>query len=156
MTATVNKGWQAFTTGTHSAGYTVSAIEIEIRATASSPVPVIRLYADSSGSPDTGSVVANFNNPSTVRSNTVNEFTANGTVTLSASTTYWVFMGVSSGSYKVKRTESASEDSGGAPGWSIADDRVFSFGADLGGSLTTDTSDVFKIAIEGEEREGSN
>ena len=117
---------QQFTTGSNSAGYRLSSVEIEFgRLDAGFPFSV-SIRTNASGSP--GTVVGTLANPSytAFTSDTVLTFSAGGNgIALAASTSYFLVLDVTSDSgsnfatWRV--TTSMSEDSGGASGWSIAD-----------------------------------
>ena len=117
---------QQFTTGSNSAGYRLSSVEIEFgRLDAGFPFSV-SIRTNASGSP--GTVVGTLANPSytAFTTDTVLKFTAAGDgIALAASTSYFLVLDVtgdSGSNFATWRvTTSMSEDSGGASGWSIAD-----------------------------------
>lgn len=81
----------------------------------------VSIYTDSSGEPGT-SFGTFLDNPTDLGTNDQFRFTPNGTITLSANTTYWMVFGVSGSQnteFNVFWTDSADET--GAPGWSIGD-----------------------------------
>ena len=108
---------QGFTTGSNVAGYTVTSVDVQFSSTPSGVT--VKL---ATGLPSTTTVVATMNNPSSLSSG-VNTFTAPSGTILLPSTTYFVVVEASSGN--VQNTPSNDEDSGGATGWSIADQGLY-------------------------------
>lgn len=109
---------QEFTTGTNSAGYTLTSIEIKIQVFSggSTTTPTVKVFSGSA----TGTEVATLNGPASLTANTTTDYTfnASGTVTLDASTKYWVVAEGTAGS--VHATGSDNEDGTPATGWSVA------------------------------------
>ncbi len=125
---------QAFTTGGNSGGYTLSSVDVlwsfslaDSSIFSSKLTATVR--ADSGGAP--GTVVATLTNPGyvSVTGDTQFSFAApSGGVALDADTVYWLVLDVTSalsGDNAVRATGSDSEDSGGEPGFSIADSAHF-------------------------------
>ena len=127
---------QGFKTGTHAAGYSLSAIRVGLETTgfASNSVTVsASLYSSSTTDPATA--VPNTSSAS-LGSLTINggetgfySFTAPENTTLEANTIYFVVVEQTASigaSTNVRRTnsEETSEDSGAAAGWSITDRRL--------------------------------
>ena len=113
---------QAFTTGSNSSGYTLTSVELNLRSTGTQAVFTVALHQDSSGVPGTSLGTLTTTTTLTSTFNLV-QFDASGTgISLTAGTTYWVVIDVStsSSSTVLRRTTSTDEDSGGATGWSIA------------------------------------
>ena len=114
------------------------------------PLPKVSIYTDSSGEPGTSLYV--LSRPQSVQSGSVNTFTAEDSVPLSAKTIYWVvFENESTGStsashYRLRTSNSDDEDSGEASGWSIADERLFRV---RDSSSWLSRSAELRIAIEG-------
>ena len=108
---------QGFTTGAASDGYTLDSIEVVAIAALSSNARV----RVASGSPNSFAFVATLTNPSSLAAGTLT-FSAPSGTTLDASTTYYVVLDTTT-SGSLGFTNSDSEDSGGASGWSIADNR---------------------------------
>ena len=112
-----------FTTGHHTPGYTVSKVRLSMSVQSASVSPVVSIYSDNSGEPDSSLVTltnpASFNVSATAQ--TEIEFDA-GDYQLDAATSYWVVLKKPSGSDEiyVDFTRSDSVDDGGAPGWSIS------------------------------------
>ena len=121
---------QQFTTGSNSAGYRLSSVEIEFnRLDAGIPFSV-SIRTNASGSP--GTVVGTLANPSytAFTTDTVLTFSAGGDgIALAANTSYFLVLDVTddTGSNFAywRVTTSMSEDSGAASGWSIADHAPF-------------------------------
>ena len=108
---------QAFTTGANDTGYTLTGIDMFLygRHVPQTP-PTMTLHSGSAA----GTKVAAFTGPASIgRGDKTYAFTPATTVTLSASTEYWV---VAQGATSYwNDTLLDAEDSGGAPGWTIAD-----------------------------------
>ena len=122
--STTQSSAQGFTTGTNSGGYTLDSVELAVTpfdGTASDIT--VSIYSESSGDP--GTLVHTLTTPGSL-SDPVTTFTAPSGTTLAASTTYYVVASTASTLFLLSRTEATAEDTGGASGWSIADDRRFS------------------------------
>ena len=120
---------QAFTTGTATAGYTLSSIGIDFdkiadTSTAASQLTVT-LNEQTSGDP--GSALCTLSDPLSFSASGVHTFSAPTTGTnrcprLAASTTYFVVItrvAATADHIDLEVTVDVSEDSGGAAGWSI-------------------------------------
>ena len=145
-----NDNAQAFTTGAHSAGYTLTKVVFRLRLSGTAePTYTVTIRSDSSGSP--GSVVGTLTNPASLPTTYGNtDFMASGAgIHLDADTTYWLVWDVSamnSALGNIDITGSDAEDGGAAAGWSIANNGLFrTFDAT---SWTTSASSR-KIAIHG-------
>ena len=140
---------QAFTTGANAAGYTLSRVDLEIAHDATAPTYSVGIHAaTSTGNP--GSSVGSLTKSSSGTSGTV-QFTTAG-IALDAGTKYFVVIvgdsgNDSGGADSVARTTSTAEDTGGAMGWSIADDRRWR--SARVGSWTTHSANVLQIAVHG-------
>ena len=122
--STTQSSAQGFTTGTNSGGYTLDSVELAVTpfdGTASDIT--VSIYSESSGDP--GTLVHTLTTPGSL-SDPVTTFTAPSGATLAASTTYYVVASTTNTLFLLSRTEATAEDTGGASGWSIADDRRFS------------------------------
>ena len=139
-----------FTTGGHTAGYTLSAVDVVLAAGTPLTATRVTIY-ETTGTPaaPTGTGLHVLNNPTTLTASATNTFTANAGATLAASTTYAVVVDRSSGSgsTSLAKTTSNAEDSGAASGWSIGDKRHFRQGT---GSWSESTdAEKLLIAIKG-------
>jgi len=110
----------AFTTGSSAEGYNLTSVDFWFAATAVTGISTDLYDTNSDGSPnnEVGDLIA----PATI-SGGRNTFTTSGTgISLSPNTTYAVFIdtGVTTTGF-ISTTSSNDEDSGAAPGWSIAD-----------------------------------
>ena len=156
LDATNTKRAQAFTTGSNSAGYTLSSIGFDFASitdiTTAGAHLAVTLNADSSDNP-ASSALCTLTDPAMFSASGVNTFDAPATgtecPTLAASTTYFAVIErvttVASATITLHRTGMAAEDAGGAMGWSIGDDfRTFTSGA--WGSTATQT---YLIEVEG-------
>ena len=122
--STTQSSAQGFTTGTNSGGYTLDSVELAVTpfdGTASDIT--VSIYSESSGDP--GTLVHTLTTPGSL-SDPVTTFSAPSGATLAPSTTYYVVASTTNTLFLLSRTESTAEDTGGASGWSIADDRRFS------------------------------
>ena len=115
---------QAFTTGTHTAGFILTSAEISITTRAGGSIPVPPLELISGTAPHTGTATA-FSGPSALESGTSKRytFTAPASTTLAASTTYWILVQPATG-VEVTNTDRTGEDTR-KPGWSIANNRLW-------------------------------
>ena len=146
---------QAFTTGDHSAGYTLTSVTLKMRRTATQPT--YNAYIYSNGSEVPGAQVGELTAPTVSQSQNFGDhkFTASGDgIDLEANTTYWFFIDSSSSTAGIsaRTTISDDEESGAASGWSIADKRLLrNHSATQWG---TSSPDVFMLAINGYETPG--
>ena len=116
---------QQFTTGSHTAGYTLQSIGIRFHTAVATPANLrVELWsAKSNGTPDSG--VATLTTPSTVGTGTV-DFAAPANTVLTANTKYLVTIaktGSTAGAVYI--TASTDEDTGAATGWSINNKRHY-------------------------------
>ncbi len=113
---------QAFTTGSHTAGYTLKSIDAVIAANLNATQrATVRAELWSAGTDSNpGSKLADLTVPSTFAAGTLS-FAAPANTTLMASTTYY-FLLYTTGTVDlaIGNPTSGNEDSGGATGWSIA------------------------------------
>ena len=137
---------QAFTTGSHHAGYLLTGVDVSFSDITEQPDYSVTIHLDSDGSPAAGGSV--LRKPESLVEGS-NRFTtySNGDY-LSANTTYWVVFDVSSrGDIYTHYTTSDSET--GESDWSIAD-LSHSRGYKSTGSWTgSDVSEALKIAVRG-------
>ena len=144
-----NDGAQAFTTGSYSAGYKLTSVQIFIGSGGMPPGHAMKIMDDNgSGAPGT-TTVGTLNSPTSFVAGISNEFT--GVVDLDAGTTYHVVMDLAAGSSNPdsvtwRTTNSNNEDSGGAPGWSIGD-AFHTRSSDA--SSWTENSQELKIVVNG-------
>ena len=136
-----------FTTGGEPGGYTISKVRLSLRM-ASGTTPEVSIYSDSSGQP--GSSLKILTNPGTIPTSfRQTDFDADNYQVV-ADTSYWVVIKRGSGSadISVQTTDSTSEDTGSAAGWSIGNDT-----ATLGihtGTWSTAAVAMARIAVKGE------
>ena len=141
---------QAFTTGSHSNGYTLDSVEVKLAAVGTDlAVPIVKLVSGTAAHSGTATTLTG---PSSLDAQTRKNytFTAPANTTLAASTTYWILVEVaSSGGDNVSwsRTESGNEDTS-ETGWSIGDDLLFR-AKDLTSSFTGTTSKPGLLTING-------
>ena len=122
---------QQFTTGSNSAGYTLSSIGIGFTSIADTATAganlTVTLNEVSSDSNPSASAECTLTDPATFTANAVNTFTAPATCPmLVASTSYFVVVnhsGSATDAIQLDSTSSGAEDTGGADGWSIGDTR---------------------------------
>ena len=134
---------QSFTTGANATGYALTSIELRLNSISSTDTPTVKLFRVSA----TGTEVATFAGPAMLDADTtkIYTFTPSSTVTLLASTTYWV---VAEGDTFWSATTSTSEDATSATGWSIADGYE-SRPASATGGFTATSGTIFQIRVNG-------
>ncbi len=115
---------QAFTTGSNAAGYTLTRVDVFMRAGASNnpAYTAVGIHADASGVPgDSEGALSTPGSPPAAKGAV--QLAASGAgIALDANTTYWLVLDLSASSAaKLFVTDSDSEDPGAAAGWSIAD-----------------------------------
>ena len=156
LTSTIPKRAQAFTTGAHTAGYTVSSIGVSFAgisdpSTAGDQL-IVTLNANGNGNP--GDALCTLGNPASFTGSGVQTFAAPATCpTLTASTTYFAVIervGSTAGTISLDLAFNLSEDTGAAAGWSIADVRHFSKDGSWGtGTKATISGGPYRIAVRG-------
>ena len=141
VTATQSQG-QGFTTGSDSGGYTLGSVELAVSSFSGTASDItVSIYSESSGNP--GTLVHTLTTPASI-STPVTTFTAPSGTTLAANTTYYVVISTTGSGINLSRTNAAAEDTGGASGWSIADDRRF-----IGGGTWVTTSSPIRMRVNG-------
>ena len=141
VTATQSQG-QGFTTGSDSGGYTLGSVELAVSSFSGTASDItVSIYSESSGNP--GTLVHTLTTPASI-STPVTTFTAPSGTTLAANTTYYVVISTTGSGINLSRTNAAAEDTGGASGWSIADDRRF-----FGGDTWVTTSSPIRMRVNG-------
>ena len=150
---------QQFTTGSNTSGYTLNSVEIKLsRQNANRRIAVVELWSSTnSGTPN--AKLFDLTGPTTQPDGeNVLTFTAPANTTLSANTSYFVvfYRGPSRGSGLLNLsgtlasvTASASEDSGGLTGWSIANTLRYDYFHDAGLSWYSDADRAFQIRVNG-------
>ena len=119
---------QAFTTGSNSAGYTLTSVEIDMVSDIEyATVFTVSVHSNSSGVP--GANLGTLSNPASLSRDGVYAFTTRG-IALAASTTYFVVIdrvGVVdlNDQLTIKNTSSNAEDAPKASGWSIGNDSLY-------------------------------
>ena len=155
---------QPFTTGSNSAGYELTSVNVQLGDPVPSAGDIVVEILSHNGGP--GSTLATLTNPATLTKDSANTFTvpASDQLTLDAKTTYYVLIyhaddddggstvivsGVTTTRFGiiVGRTYSKSEDSGAAPGWSIGNRRYYK--AHYDDSWSVNTIRFARIAIRG-------
>ena len=142
---------QRFTTGSDSAGYTVSSVDVFLAVGAISDTTglSVDIRNDSNGSP--GTVIGTLTNPTfTANVDQTFRFPAPGMgISLSANTRYHITFRITDGSSPSgsgpARTSSRNEDAGAAAGWSIADQYRHSLRNNPGWSINTNFSAMIRI-----------
>ena len=136
---------QGFTTGS-TAATLGSVILDDMSGMTADDAPVVTLYSDSSGSP--GTSLATLTTPSTLADGDVTFTVGTGTnVTLAASTSYFIHIANTSGTFSIKRTSSTAEDATSTTGWTIADDGMISANGGTFGLISTLDNRVIKLTI---------
>ena len=118
---------QSFTTGSHSAGYTLTSVELRLEAGTGSAAPnyTVSIHsANADGTPGSTNH-GTLTNPSKLAVG-INTFTAPaGGIELKPNTTYFVVVDLSNDGDKFTYETTAANNEGGSPGWSIGNDRRF-------------------------------
>ena len=141
VTATQSQG-QGFTTGSDSGGYTLGSVELAVSSFSGTASDItVSIYSESSGDP--GTVVHTLTTPASI-STPVTTFTAPSGTTLAAGTTYYVVISTTGSGINLGRTNATAEDTGGASGWSIADDRRL-----FGGGNWVNTTSPIRMRVNG-------
>ena len=141
VTASQSQG-QGFTTGSDSGGYTLGSVELAVSSFSGTASDItVSIYSESSDDP--GTVVHTLTTPASI-STPVTTFTAPSGTTLAAGTTYYVVISTTSSGINLSRTNATAEDTGGASGWSIADDRRL-----FGGGNWVNTSSPIRMRVNG-------
>ena len=113
---------QQFTTGSNSAGYTLSSVSVTGSfAVGTPPTLTMSLRADDGSNNPSSTDLATFTAPSPLVNNAVNVFTLSTPYELQANTKYWVYMTVSDrvGDFIVGFAASSTVDSDSQPGWGV-------------------------------------
>ena len=139
---------QAFTTGSNSAGYTMTRIDIDMEgADQSGSALTATIHADDSGAP--GTSLGTLTNPSSFSSNAIYSFTTTG-IALDASTTYFVVLDVlsiSGTAFSTINTSSDNEDANSETGWTINNGSIYRNWNSTG--TWTSFTDSKKIRVRG-------
>ena len=139
---------QAFTTGSHSAGYTLTSVEIDFRNVFASNAAYAVSIRSNTNSARPGSSLGTLTSPATLAAG-VNEFTTSGIV-LAANTTYFVLVDSSSTFVNtLQNTWTNAEDSTSASGWSIANGSLFRSKGSTDIDSWTNFADSKKMRING-------
>ena len=164
-------GAQKFSTGSNTAGYTLTSVEVYVFGVENAAIVKMRICeADSVGDPDTDNCLYTLTNPisyseagwnnGTYSDAYLNTFTAPANSTLSASTDYFIVFENDGTQATLPDTYSdywfgyvfgGTEDSGGANGWSIGDNYYFKSSAtpNTWGHSTGGAAQPYRIRING-------
>ena len=114
---------QGFTTGSNSDGYTLGSVELAVFLFSGNASTItVSIYSESSGNP--GTLVHTLTTPASI-SAPATTFTAPSGTTLADSTTYYVVITTTGGLLYLSTTNGGAEDTGGASGWSIANNHRY-------------------------------
>ncbi len=148
---------QGFTTGSFSAGYVLSGIDVRLNFAGTESASFIENYraelwsSNNSGAPD--SKLASLGPPASASSgsNVIVAFTAPGDTKLTANTAYHLVLYRSGAQYsdQVRVTASTGEDAGGETGSSISDSRYSVNASPPSGTWTKSTTGVLLIRVNG-------
>ena len=140
---------QQFTTGSDAAGYDLDSVGYWIVTKEDDSALTVTLRASVSGTPDVpGDVVHTFTSPTLV-ADSLNIFTAPEGATLDPDTDYFLVMEETAGAITMRATASASEDTGGLDGFSIADSRLWCNAPCGSSSWNSVAGNVLQIEVEG-------
>ena len=137
---------QAFTTGSHAGGYTLTGVDLKLGGSGP-PAYTVSVHADSSG--DLGGSLGVLTKPSMPSSIKVVRFGAPGSgIDLEPKTTYWVVLDSSGNGTNIglRATSSTGEDGGAAAGWTIANQSLF---RDFDQSFWRGRTTSVRIAVHG-------
>ena len=134
---------QGFTTGSHSAGYVLSSVDVVSADNGASSFTAKVCTVDINGYPT--STCTNLTPPGSFAAGTLS-FTAPTNTVLKGRTPYAVELRPGSETVTFSVTNNNSEDSGKADGWSIADDSSF---FSSGTNLWTPSDQSHRIAVKG-------
>ena len=134
---------QAFTTGGNAQGYTLESVSLDVSGWSDNCVLAVSLHADDSGAP--GDLIASLGSISPPASG-LNTFSAPANTALTASTTYWLLVQGTGDNTTMSLTASNAEDSGGADGWTIADDRLW---RNMDSAAWSTAAEVLRIEVTG-------
>ena len=135
---------QPFTTGSHAAGYTLTSVTFPILNSPDSS-PTVRIESSGTDNKPGGSLGALAWSQS---GSTVTATASGAGIDLAADTTYFVVLfGSNDLTTSYTRTDSNSEDTGAATGWSIGDGSLWDSGGAVDWDRTSTTS--WRIAIKG-------
>ncbi len=121
--ATSRDAAQKFTTGSNSGGYKLTRVDVRLQnGGAGQPDYTVTVRTDSSGTPS-ATALGTLTNATWPDSYGLVTFNAAGDgISLAGSTDYWLVIDATNGrNGLVRRTDSTSEDTGAATGWSIDD-----------------------------------
>ena len=143
---------QAFTTGSSAEGYVLTEVGLDFsHAGTTDPPHTVTIQGATPGSGPDGTVLATLTNPGSITTG-VQTYTASGTgIALAADTTYFVVLDSRETTmvFGIGLLTADAEDSGAAPGWSIAD-AAFARAWDSTGAWTANTSgNSAQIAVHG-------
>ena len=121
---------QAFTTGGNSSGYTLTSVQLNLKFSGTPSNFTVTIHEDSSGVPATSRGTLGMTGTLQTGSFSLVQFDASGAgIGLRANKTYWVVVDVPHNApdadTEYRSTTSASEDSGSATDWSIADNHRY-------------------------------
>ena len=145
---------QSFRTGSHPLGYTLESVKVRFALVAATAGSVtVDIYSASGGNPN--SLEHAMTAPASLEGqNFTATFTASPGATLSPDTTYFVYPKHAGGLFLVNlgATNSTSEDSTSATGWSIGNNHRSDRGTNQGWG---NQSGVFKIEVNGAPRKST-
>ena len=143
---TSNEVAKRFLTGGNPGGYTLTGVTVTLGEVSgiTNVIPTLTLHSGSA----TGTQVATFTGPAGIRGGD-NDYTyaPTTTVTLSASTEYWLVLQGGSSTVRWKQVNTSDEDAGGAPGWSINTGSAWR-AAGTSGAFTS-SNNTMAVAING-------
>ena len=121
-------GAQRFVTGSNTAGYILTSVELDLHNTAAGKNTVVRIREETNAPTVPGAVIATLTNPSSFTSSALNTFTAPANTRLKSRTGYWLTVNEGQTetlvSNRMRFYITNSDDETGAAGWSIDNSRL--------------------------------
>ena len=131
---------QQFTTGSQG-GYTLGRVGVVVASSPSTTGLTVAIYS-SSGDNNPDALLHTLTNPSSLTADTEALFTPSSTVTLAASTSYFIVVAKTGTVLQLCSTRSDADDAGGSAGWSIANSR-----REESGGIWVVGDDALKISV---------
>ena len=146
---------QQFRAGSNTNGYTLNSIELRLKTTSGTDVPTVKVFSGSAN----GTEEATLNGPTSLDASTTKLYTftvtAGETVTLDASTDYWVVANGGSSGLEWTYTTFPDEDTA-APDWSIHNKAQWRNAGDTGGFTDFAADGSMMLRVKGYANTSTN